>query len=76
MPWRKNIMRRYTDPKLVNEIVKNFVGEGWVEAYTEHPYVKAKINNYEIEFIPCFRSDPPTACFQPQTDLLYTQTTS
>ncbi len=39
----------------VNEAVKGFVGEGWVEAYAEHPYVKKAIGGFDVEFIPCFR---------------------
>jgi tRNA nucleotidyltransferase (CCA-adding enzyme) len=42
----------------VNEAVKRFVGEGWVEAYAEHPYVKKEIGGFEVEFIPCFRAVP------------------
>ena len=45
---RKDLLR-------VNEAVKRFVGEGWVEAYAEHPYIKKEIDGFEVEFIPCFR---------------------
>lgn len=41
----------------VNEVVKGFVGEGWVEAYAEHPYVKKEMGGFEVEFIPCFRAE-------------------
>ena len=41
----------------VNEAVKRFVGEGWVEAYAEHPYVKKEMGGFEVEFIPCFRAE-------------------
>jgi tRNA nucleotidyltransferase (CCA-adding enzyme) len=39
-------------------VVKEYVGEGWVEAYAEHPYVKADVSGFSVEFIPCFRVDP------------------
>ena len=39
-------------------VVKGYVGEGWVEAYAEHPYVKADVDGFSVEFIPCFRVDP------------------
>jgi len=42
----------------VNEAVKRFVGEGWIEAYAEHPYVKKEIGGFEVEFIPCFHAGP------------------
>jgi tRNA nucleotidyltransferase (CCA-adding enzyme) len=41
----------------VNEVVKGYVGNGWVEAYAEHPYVKKEIEGFEVEFIPCFRAE-------------------
>ncbi len=41
----------------VNDVVKGYVGEGWVEAYAEHPYVKKEIEGFEVEFIPCFRAE-------------------
>ena len=47
----------------VNDIVKDFVGEGWTEAYAEHPYIKAEINGFDIEFIPCFKTDPNDKLF-------------
>jgi tRNA nucleotidyltransferase (CCA-adding enzyme) len=39
-------------------VVKGYVGEGWVEAYAEHPYVMAEIDGFSAEFVPCFRVDP------------------
>jgi tRNA nucleotidyltransferase (CCA-adding enzyme) len=39
----------------VNEVVKGYVGPGWVEAYAEHPYVKKMVDGFEVEFIPCFK---------------------
>jgi len=40
-----------------NEVVKGFVGEGWVEAYAEHPYVKKEMEGFDVEFIPCFKTE-------------------
>ncbi|MGD2141889.1 MAG: CCA tRNA nucleotidyltransferase [Candidatus Bathyarchaeota archaeon] len=42
----------------VLEVVKNYVGEGWVEAYAEHPYISAELNGFRVEFVPCFKVDP------------------
>jgi len=42
----------------VLEVVKDYVGEGWTEAYAEHPYVIADIDGFTVEFVPCFRVDP------------------
>jgi tRNA nucleotidyltransferase (CCA-adding enzyme) len=39
-------------------VVKEYVGEGWVEAYAEHPYVSARMEGFNVEFVPCFRVDP------------------
>ncbi len=39
----------------VNDVVKGYVGAGWREAYAEHPYIVAKINSFDVEFIPGFR---------------------
>jgi tRNA nucleotidyltransferase (CCA-adding enzyme) len=39
-------------------VVKDYVGEGWVEAYAEHPYVMAEVDGFNVEFVPCFRVDP------------------
>ncbi len=38
----------------VLEVIKASVGEGWVEAYAEHPYLQAVIADYKIDFVPCF----------------------
>jgi len=42
----------------VLDVVKSFVGEGWVEAYAEHPYIQAVLEGFDVEFVPCFRFDP------------------
>ncbi len=39
----------------VLDAVKSFIGGGWTEAYAEHPYVRAAMDGYEVEFVPCFR---------------------
>jgi len=39
----------------VLEAVKVFVGDGWTEAYAEHPYIRARMDGYDVEFVPCFR---------------------
>jgi len=40
------------------EVVKGYVGGGWVEAYAEHPYIRAVVDGFQVEFVPCFRIDP------------------
>jgi len=40
------------------DVVKAYVGEGWVEAYAEHPYIRAVVEGFDVEFVPCFRFDP------------------
>ncbi len=42
----------------VLDVVKGYVGEGWVEAYAEHPYVRAEVDGFSVEYVPCFRVDP------------------
>jgi tRNA nucleotidyltransferase (CCA-adding enzyme) len=44
-------------PKVL-DIVRDYVGVGWVEAYAEHPYIQAEIDGFDVEFVPCFRIDP------------------
>lgn len=39
--------------KRVLDLVKGYLDE-WVEAYAEHPYVQAWIDEYKIDFVPCF----------------------
>jgi tRNA nucleotidyltransferase (CCA-adding enzyme) len=38
--------------------VKLYVGEGWVEAYAEHPYITAVLDGFTVDFVPCFRVNP------------------
>jgi tRNA nucleotidyltransferase (CCA-adding enzyme) len=40
------------------DVVKRHLGGGWTEAYAEHPYIVAKLGEFEVEFVPCFRADP------------------
>lgn len=37
--------------------VKSFVGETWIEAYAEHPYLIAKVEDYQVDFVPGFKID-------------------
>jgi len=39
----------------VLDIAKKVVGENWLEAYAEHPYIQAKIEDFTVEFVPCFK---------------------
>jgi len=41
-------------PKVL-DVVKALVGEKWMEAYAEHPYIEAKVEGYKIDFVPCFK---------------------
>lgn len=40
-------------PKVL-DVAKSLAGENWIEAYAEHPYIKAQIGTYTIDFVPCF----------------------
>ncbi|RLI10641.1 CCA tRNA nucleotidyltransferase [Candidatus Bathyarchaeota archaeon] len=40
------------------DVAKAYVGEGWTEAYAEHPYIRAVVEGFDVEFVPCFRVDP------------------
>ena len=40
-------------PKVL-DVVKGVLGEKWVEAYAEHPYLIAKVDEYTIDIVPCF----------------------
>lgn len=40
------------------DVAKEYVGEGWVEAYAEHPYIRAVVDGFDVDFVPCFRIDP------------------
>jgi tRNA nucleotidyltransferase (CCA-adding enzyme) len=42
----------------VLDIVKSYLGEEWVEAYSEHPYLIADVDGFRVEYVPCFRVDP------------------
>jgi len=43
----------------VLDVVKALVGEKWLEAYAEHPYVEAEVEGYKIDFVPCFKIERP-----------------
>jgi len=36
-------------------VAKKVAGENWLEAYAEHPYIQAKIEDFTVEFVPCFK---------------------
>ncbi|MEM2127629.1 MAG: nucleotidyltransferase domain-containing protein, partial [Candidatus Bathyarchaeia archaeon] len=33
------------------DVVKMYLGSGWVEAYAEHPYIKSVIDGFDVEFV-------------------------
>lgn len=39
------------------DIVKGYLGTGWIESYAEHPYIRAEKEGFDVEFIPCFKFD-------------------
>lgn len=40
------------------DVVKRYLGAGWIESYAEHPYIRAEREGFDVEFIPCFRAYP------------------
>jgi tRNA nucleotidyltransferase (CCA-adding enzyme) len=40
--------------KVLN-IAKKVTGENYLEAYAEHPYIQAKIGDFTVDFVPCFK---------------------
>lgn len=40
-------------PKVL-DVVKGVLGDKWVEAYAEHPYLIAEVEGYKIDIVPCF----------------------
>jgi tRNA nucleotidyltransferase (CCA-adding enzyme) len=46
------------DLPAVLDVIKDILGEGWVEAYAEHPYLIADVDGFQVDFVPCFRVDP------------------
>jgi len=40
-------------PKVL-DVVKGVLGDTWVEAYAEHPYLIAEVDGYKIDIVPCF----------------------
>ena len=39
----------------VIDVAKRVAGKRFLEAYAEHPYVEAKIGEFTVDFVPCFR---------------------
>jgi tRNA nucleotidyltransferase (CCA-adding enzyme) len=35
--------------------VKEFLGGDYIEVYAEHPYLRKKIEGFDVEFVPCFK---------------------
>jgi len=52
----KRTYTREAFPRVL-DVVKGFVGTGWVEAYAEHPYIQAEMNGFKVDFVPCFEMD-------------------
>jgi tRNA nucleotidyltransferase (CCA-adding enzyme) len=52
-----NTYTRKDLPRIL-DITKAYLGKSWVEAYAEHPYLIADINDFRVEFVPCFHVDP------------------
>ncbi|UCH38428.1 MAG: CCA tRNA nucleotidyltransferase [Candidatus Bathyarchaeota archaeon] len=47
--------RTKTDLIDVLQTVKSFVGDRWIEAYAEHPYLIAEVEGYQVDFVPGFK---------------------
>jgi len=41
-------------------VLKGGLDGDYVEAYAEHPYLRARLGGYNVDFVPCFRVDPAT----------------
>jgi tRNA nucleotidyltransferase (CCA-adding enzyme) len=41
-------------------ILRRGLDGDYVEAYAEHPYLKAKLDGYNVDFVPCFKVEPAT----------------
>jgi tRNA nucleotidyltransferase (CCA-adding enzyme) len=41
--------------QVILSMLKKFLGNNWREAYAEHPYLQSQINDYNIDFVPCYR---------------------
>lgn len=39
----------------VLNVAKKVAGEGYLEAYAEHPYIQAKIDDFVVDFVPSFK---------------------
>jgi len=40
------------------EMLKGGLDGEFVEAYAEHPYLRARMDGFKVDFVPCFRVDP------------------
>lgn len=45
--------------KIGEKIVKSLKGK-YIIAYAEHPYVRARINGYEVDIVPCYKIKDPS----------------
>jgi tRNA nucleotidyltransferase (CCA-adding enzyme) len=41
--------------QVILSMLKNYLGKNWREAYAEHPYLQSQLNDYNIDFVPCYR---------------------
>ncbi len=39
----------------VLDVAKKVAGKKFLEAYAEHPYVKAEVEGFTVDFVPCFK---------------------
>jgi tRNA nucleotidyltransferase (CCA-adding enzyme) len=46
------------DLEKILDVLKAGLDGDYVEAYAEHPYLKARLDGYDVDFVPCFRVDP------------------
>jgi len=46
---------RREDFASVLNAAKKVAGENYLEAYAEHPYIEARINDFIVDFVPCFK---------------------
>ncbi len=44
-------------PKILE--VSKTLTDKWVEAYAEHPYLQARVGEYKVDFVPCFKIERP-----------------
>jgi len=39
----------------VLDVARKVAGKDYLEAYAEHPYIEAKIDDFTVDFVPCFK---------------------